>query len=106
MKIARVEATWLQVPIPEAQQHTSDFGRATTFDTALVRIDTDAGLTGWGEAKVSAGSFGDYGGVPMQWLWALLDVLTLIVLGSGLYLWLGKDASRRPAPARPRSVGA
>jgi len=50
--------------------------------------------------------FGDYGGVPMQWLWALLDVLTLIVLGSGLYLWLGKDAARRPALARPRSVGA
>jgi uncharacterized iron-regulated membrane protein len=34
--------------------------------------------------------FGDYGGVPMQWLWALLDVLTIVVLGSGLYLWLGK----------------
>ena len=34
--------------------------------------------------------FGDYGGVPMQWLWAVLDVLTLVVLGSGLYLWLGK----------------
>ena len=34
--------------------------------------------------------FGDYGGVPMQWLWALLDVLTIIVLGSGLVLWLGK----------------
>jgi uncharacterized iron-regulated membrane protein len=34
--------------------------------------------------------FGDYGGVPLQWLWALLDVLTILVLGSGLYLWLGK----------------
>jgi uncharacterized iron-regulated membrane protein len=34
--------------------------------------------------------FGDYGGVPLQWLWAALDVLTIIVLGSGLYLWLGK----------------
>ncbi len=31
--------------------------------------------------------FGDYGGRPMQILWAALDVLTLIVLGSGLYLW-------------------
>ena len=34
--------------------------------------------------------FGDYGGVPLQWLWALLDVMTIMVLGSGLYLWLGK----------------
>lgn len=31
--------------------------------------------------------FGDYGGRPMQILWALLDVLTIIVLGSGVYLW-------------------
>jgi len=63
MKITRVEATWLRVPIPEEQQHVSDFGRAATFDTALVRIETDAGITGVGEAKVSAGSPGDYHGV-------------------------------------------
>jgi L-alanine-DL-glutamate epimerase-like enolase superfamily enzyme len=63
MKITGVEATWLQVPIAAAQQHSSDFGRVTTFDTALVRVDTDAGFTGWGEAKVSAGSSGDYHGV-------------------------------------------
>ncbi|MDH0747374.1 PepSY domain-containing protein [Pseudomonas sp. GD03842] len=31
--------------------------------------------------------FGDYGGMPMKILWGLLDVLTIIVLGSGLYLW-------------------
>jgi uncharacterized iron-regulated membrane protein len=31
--------------------------------------------------------FGDYGGRPMQILWALLDGLTILVLGSGLYLW-------------------
>jgi uncharacterized iron-regulated membrane protein len=32
--------------------------------------------------------FGDYGGMPMQILWAVLDILTIIVLGSGLYIWL------------------
>lgn len=31
--------------------------------------------------------FGDYGGRPMQILWALLDIATIIVLCSGLYLW-------------------
>jgi uncharacterized iron-regulated membrane protein len=31
--------------------------------------------------------FGDYGGMPMKVLWAVLDGLTIIVLGSGLYLW-------------------
>ena len=42
--------------------------------------------------------FGDYGGRPMQILWAVLDVLTIVVLGSGLYLWWGKQ--RRPKEAR------
>ena len=63
MKITRVEATWLQVPVPEERQHVSDFGRATTCDMALVRVETDAGITGVGEAKVSAGGQGDYHGV-------------------------------------------
>ena len=34
--------------------------------------------------------FGDYGGMPMKILWALLDVITIIILGSGLYLWLAR----------------
>jgi uncharacterized iron-regulated membrane protein len=41
--------------------------------------------------------FGDYGGRPMQVLWAALDVLTIIVLGSGLYLWWTKLRSSRGA---------
>jgi len=48
--------------------------------------------------------FGDYGGAGMQFLWALLDLATIVVLGSGLYLWLkrGRAAKARagaPAPA-------
>jgi uncharacterized iron-regulated membrane protein len=39
--------------------------------------------------------FGDYGGMPMQILWAVLDIITIIVLGSGLYLWVKR---RRRAP--------
>jgi len=42
--------------------------------------------------------FGDYAGMPMQIIWALLDVATIIVLGSGLYLWL-KRGNTLPAPA-------
>ncbi|MDE1167019.1 MAG: PepSY-associated TM helix domain-containing protein [Pseudomonas sp.] len=38
--------------------------------------------------------FGDYGGRPMQILWALLDVLTIIVLGSGVYLWWVRRRSK------------
>jgi uncharacterized iron-regulated membrane protein len=45
--------------------------------------------------------FGDYGGMPMQILWALLDIATIIVLGSGLYLWLKKG---KPVPASTKSA--
>ena len=39
--------------------------------------------------------FGDYGGMPMKIMWALLDVLTIVVLGSGLYLWVERGVYRR-----------
>jgi uncharacterized iron-regulated membrane protein len=32
--------------------------------------------------------FGDYGGMPLKILWAILDVMTIMVLGTGVYLWL------------------
>lgn len=32
--------------------------------------------------------FGDYGGLPLKVLWALLDLLAIVVLASGLYLWV------------------
>ncbi|QSI77527.1 PepSY-associated TM helix domain-containing protein [Niveibacterium microcysteis] len=41
--------------------------------------------------------FGDYGGRPMQIVWAVLDLASILVLGSGLYLWLRK----RRAASRP-----
>jgi uncharacterized iron-regulated membrane protein len=37
--------------------------------------------------------FGDYGGMPLKVLWALFDVVTIIVLVSGVYLWLAKRSS-------------
>ena len=37
--------------------------------------------------------FGDYGGLPLKVIWALLDVLAILILGSGLYLWLGRSRS-------------
>ncbi|WP_035662727.1 PepSY domain-containing protein [Bradyrhizobium sp. Ec3.3] len=43
--------------------------------------------------------FGDYGGMPLKVIWAALDVLTMIVIGSGLYLWLARRRKRGPARA-------
>jgi uncharacterized iron-regulated membrane protein len=42
--------------------------------------------------------FGDYGGMPLKIIWTLLDLVTIVLLGSGLYLWLG----RRKAPLERR----
>jgi uncharacterized iron-regulated membrane protein len=38
--------------------------------------------------------FGDYGGLTLKIVWGLFDLITILVLGSGLYLWL----KRRKAP--------
>ena len=31
--------------------------------------------------------FGDYGGLPLKLLWAVFDLVAIVVLSSGLYLW-------------------
>lgn len=56
MRITEVEAFWLHCPIPSERQHVSDFGRIASFDAAIVRITTEGGLVGHGEAKASVGS--------------------------------------------------
>lgn len=56
MKITRVIGTWCHVPIPYEKQHVSDFGRVASFDSVIVRIETDQGIIGWGEAKAGVGS--------------------------------------------------
>ena len=44
--------------------------------------------------------FGDYGGLPLKLLWAALTLFTIVVLGSGLYLWLVKGESSSRAHLR------
>ena len=41
--------------------------------------------------------FGDYGGMPLKIIWAVLDVFTIVVLASGLYLWFAAGGA---PPAR------
>ncbi|NNH33410.1 mandelate racemase/muconate lactonizing enzyme family protein, partial [Rhizobium sp. SEMIA 4085] len=61
MRIKSVEAWWVKIPIEASRQHLSDFGRLTSFDAAIVRIETNDGIVGWGEGKNAAGSAGTYG---------------------------------------------
>jgi D-galactarolactone cycloisomerase len=60
VNITAVRARWLRAPIPAERRHTSDFGVNDSFNTCLIEIETDAGLTGLGEAKVGVGNLGNY----------------------------------------------
>jgi uncharacterized iron-regulated membrane protein len=51
--------------------------------------------------------FGDYGGGWMKFLWALLDLATIVVLGSGLYLWIRRGRAAQAARAvKPATTAA
>jgi len=50
--------------------------------------------------------FGDYGGLPLKILWAILDLVTIVVLGSGLYLWFARRKQRVGRLARFERVHA
>ncbi len=39
--------------------------------------------------------FGDYGGLPLRIIWAILDVLTIVVLVTGIYLWVVRRRAYR-----------
>ncbi|WP_431205223.1 PepSY-associated TM helix domain-containing protein [Bradyrhizobium betae] len=45
--------------------------------------------------------FGDYGGMPLKIIWVLLDLFTIFVLGSGLYIWFARS---RAAKTQQRSA--
>ncbi|MHA4741873.1 PepSY-associated TM helix domain-containing protein [Dyadobacter sp. MSC1_007] len=39
--------------------------------------------------------FGDYGGLPLKIIWALFDIATIVILGSGLYLWYARNKATK-----------
>lgn len=51
MKIAKVEAMVLKAPVPGIESwRAASFALPFRFaETTLVRVETDAGITGWGE---------------------------------------------------------
>lgn len=65
---------------------------------ALTGVVTDSRDLPWYVSAILIAKplhFGDYAGLPLKILWALLDVMAIIVLGSGLYLWLARRKGRR-----------
>jgi uncharacterized iron-regulated membrane protein len=50
--------------------------------------------------------FGDYGGMPLKIIWALLDIVTIVVLTTGLYLWAVRRKRSRSSARRALQVSA
>lgn len=59
LRIRAVHAIPLRCPLTESSRHTSDFGRQDRFDVVLVAVETEQGVTGYGEVKAAVGSVGD-----------------------------------------------
>jgi D-galactarolactone cycloisomerase len=76
MRISNVRVLLLSAPIPPDRRWTSDFGTNTKQDIAVVIVETDAGLVGYGEAK----------GTPV-----VMKVLVEDVLGPQI---IGEDPTR------------
>lgn len=49
MKIVRLSAYRVDLPLVEGTYNWSGGKSVSTFDSTVVRVDTDAGVTGWGE---------------------------------------------------------
>ena len=49
MKIMRIAAYRVELPLVEGSYHWSGGKSVEVFDSTIVRVDTDAGLTGYGE---------------------------------------------------------
>lgn len=50
--------------------------------------------------------FGDYGGLPLKIIWGILDIAGIVILGSGLYLWIGRRRSTLESRLRELEQGA
>ncbi|MFK4509227.1 PepSY domain-containing protein [Bradyrhizobium daqingense] len=50
--------------------------------------------------------FGDYGGLPLKIIWAAFDIVTIVILISGLYLWLARWRAGGAIPAGTRTAPA
>ncbi|MCY1442035.1 PepSY-associated TM region [compost metagenome] len=108
-----MEASFVAFPGTQfsSQHHYAVFMRGTTPLTARLLkpalVDAQTGeLTDMREMPLYVKTllvsqplhFGDYGGLPLKIIWALLDIVAIVLLGSGLFLWLG----RRQAPLERR----
>lgn len=49
MKIKRIRAYQVDLPLPEGSYKWSGGKSVSVFDSTVVEVETDPGVTGWGE---------------------------------------------------------
>jgi len=89
-------------PYATPQNYTIGWKGDTPFTAHLLTVAVVSGRTGevlhisdtpWYLDMVNLSvplHFGDYGGLPLKIVWAILDVIAVVVLWTGLMLWLRK----------------
>lgn len=102
---------WPNSPFATPHHYTVALRGGTPLTERLVNIaKVDAstgevisiGKTPWYISAVNLSvplHFGDYGGLALKIIWALFDIATIIVLSSGLYLWLARG--KKTVDSRP-----
>lgn len=84
---------------------TSKLLKAVLVDPASGTV-TETGPRPWYATALLVSQplhFGDYGGLPLKVLWALLDLVTIVVLWSGLVLWWRKHGQADAGQAASRA---
>jgi len=57
-------------------------------------------------ADAAAADAAAYGGLPLKVLWAPFDLVTIVVLASGLYLWLSRRSAIAESEPAESHAGA
>jgi L-alanine-DL-glutamate epimerase-like enolase superfamily enzyme len=87
MKITKITAVPVSCRVPEGQNVTLGIGRAVKRDAVLVKVETDEGVTGWGEAHHgrSPGAIARLIDTTMSELVLGMDALDVIGVWSRVY---------------------
>jgi hypothetical protein len=74
-------------------EHTWGEQIVGVFGIVLLLFCVTGALLWWPGARRFTRAF--KGGLPLKIVWALLDILTILILGTGVYLWLKRGVYRR-----------
>ncbi len=87
MKITKITAVPVSYRVPEGQNVTLGIGRAVKRDAVLVKVETDEGVTGWGEAHHgrSPGAIAKLIDTTMTELVLGMDALDVVGVWSRVY---------------------